>query len=96
MLRDVSALLGPESLRPSVSGGRRRDAGAIRQYNGRNFREVRRVLSDDGALWLNIGDGYARNGGTGVCGSECEGREHREADSKTQLQGVGLLEIERP
>lgn len=32
------------------------------------FREVRRVLADDGTLWLNVGDGYARNGGTGNCG----------------------------
>lgn len=32
------------------------------------FREVRRVLLDNGTLWLNIGDGYARNGGTGNCG----------------------------
>jgi len=32
------------------------------------FREVRRVLRDDGIFWLNIGDGYARNGGTGNCG----------------------------
>jgi len=32
------------------------------------FREVRRVLRDDGTLWLNIGDAYARNGGTGNCG----------------------------
>jgi site-specific DNA-methyltransferase (cytosine-N4-specific) len=32
------------------------------------FREVRRVLRDDGLLWLNVGDGYARNGGTGNCG----------------------------
>ncbi|MCX8092394.1 MAG: site-specific DNA-methyltransferase [Verrucomicrobiae bacterium] len=32
------------------------------------FREVRRVLRKDGTLWLNIGDGYARNGGTGRCG----------------------------
>ena len=32
------------------------------------FREVRRVLRKDGTLWLNVGDGYARNGGTGVCG----------------------------
>jgi len=32
------------------------------------FREVRRVLRKDGTLWLNIGDGYARNGGTGNCG----------------------------
>ena len=29
------------------------------------FREVRRVLRKDGTVWLNIGDGYARNGGTG-------------------------------
>ena len=28
------------------------------------FREVRRVLKDDGTLWLNIGDSYARTGGT--------------------------------
>jgi DNA modification methylase len=27
------------------------------------FREVRRVLRDDGMLWLNLGDSYARNGG---------------------------------
>ncbi|TVS19574.1 MAG: site-specific DNA-methyltransferase [Planctomycetaceae bacterium] len=32
------------------------------------FREVRRVLANDGTLWLNVGDGYARNGGTGSCG----------------------------
>lgn len=29
------------------------------------FREVRRTLKKDGTLWLNVGDGYARNGGTG-------------------------------
>src|SRR3954451_22658645 len=28
------------------------------------FSEVRRVLHDDGTLWLNLGDSYARNGGT--------------------------------
>ncbi len=32
------------------------------------FREVKRVLREDGTLWLNVGDGYARNGGTGNCG----------------------------
>jgi site-specific DNA-methyltransferase (cytosine-N4-specific) len=34
----------------------------------RLFSEVRRVLRDDGTLWLNVGDSYARNGGTGNCG----------------------------
>jgi DNA modification methylase len=29
------------------------------------FREVSRVLRPDGTVWLNVGDGYARNGGTG-------------------------------
>jgi DNA modification methylase len=32
------------------------------------FREVHRVLRNDGTLWLNVGDGYARNGGVGKCG----------------------------
>ena len=32
------------------------------------FHEVRRTMADDGALWLNLGDGYARNGGTGKSG----------------------------
>ncbi|MDE0647215.1 MAG: site-specific DNA-methyltransferase [Cyanobacteria bacterium MAG IRC4_bin_6] len=32
------------------------------------FRGVRRVLRDNGTLWLNVGDGYARNGGTGRSG----------------------------
>lgn len=32
------------------------------------FREVWRVLKKDGTLWLNVGDSYARNGGTGNCG----------------------------
>jgi len=31
------------------------------------FREVRRVLADDGTLWANLGDSYA---GGGFCGSE--------------------------
>ena len=32
------------------------------------FRQVRRALAADGTLWLNVGDGYARNGGTGRSG----------------------------
>ena len=36
------------------------------------FREVRRALSDDGTLWLNVGDGYARNGGTGGHGPNAQ------------------------
>lgn len=32
------------------------------------FRIVREKLRPEGTLWLNVGDGYARNGGTGKCG----------------------------
>lgn len=32
------------------------------------FRGVHRVLHDTGTLWLNVGDGYARNGGIGRSG----------------------------
>ncbi|MCY4612919.1 MAG: site-specific DNA-methyltransferase [Nitrospira sp.] len=38
----------------------------------RIFREVRRALTDDGTFWLNVGDGYARNGGTGNCGPNAQ------------------------
>lgn len=38
----------------------------------RIFQEVRRVLSDDGTFWLNVGDGYARNGGIGTCGPNAQ------------------------
>ena len=39
------------------------------------FREVRRVLRDDGTVWLNLGDSYAGNGGLGVqSGKEFEYR----------------------
>ena len=33
------------------------------------FSEVRRVLSDDGTLWLNLGDSFARNPSKGTTGT---------------------------
>ena len=39
------------------------------------LREVRRVLSDDGTLWLNLGDSYARNPAKG---------QHKPGDSGKQ------------
>lgn len=41
------------------------------------FREVRRVLSDDGTLWLNIGDSYTSGG-----------RTWRQADKKNPARGM--------
>jgi DNA modification methylase len=46
------------------------------------FREVKRVLRDDGTLWLNMGDSYI--GG---------GRGFREEDSSKQATNVGSLSI---
>ncbi len=47
----------------------------------RVFREVHRVLSDDGTLWLNVGDGYARNGGIGKSGPNA-----KVGNTKKQIQ----------
>lgn len=41
------------------------------------FREVRRVLRDDGTLWLNVGDGYTSGG-----------RTWRHADKKNPARGM--------
>lgn len=43
------------------------------------FREVRRVLRDDGTLWVNMGDSYA-NGG----------RTTRDTDDKLPARGIGF------
>lgn len=49
------------------------------------FREVRRVLRDDGTLWLNLGDSYA-----GSWGAQSRGNSASEASSK--LEGSSMLE----
>ena len=64
------------------------------------FREVRRVLTDDGTLWLNLGDSYAS--GKGTCfnpggGESSLGKDRKEAGAhpldrgnKSTLAAVGL------
>ena len=47
------------------------------------FREVRRVLRDDGTLWLNLGDSYA-NGG----------RKTRDSDDKLNHRGMNVRPID--
>ena len=46
------------------------------------FREARRVLADDGTLWLNLGDSYSSkskgSGGTGKSGLMKDGRNERQ------------------
>lgn len=48
------------------------------------FREVRRVLKDDGTLWLNLGDSYA---GSGKGGNPVAGKQASNAGS----QSIGVL-----
>jgi len=59
------------------------------------FREVRRVLRDDGTLWLNLGDSYAGTGGQGPqTGAAMKGRS-RQRDTVTtaaRVRGPGLKE----
>ncbi len=44
------------------------------------FREVRRVLRDDGTVWVNLGDSYASQGGAGQQG------KHGQRNSRTHTQ----------
>ena len=53
------------------------------------FREVRRVLRDDGTLWLNIGDSYW--GGKGSNGSS---KARRTASERRYLQSAGTVMID--
>jgi DNA modification methylase len=39
------------------------------------FREVRRVLRDDGTLWINLGDSYAGSGGAGEWSKRKAGKQ---------------------
>lgn len=51
------------------------------------FREVKRVLRDDGTLWLNIGDSYAGSGK----GSNCDGSVHLSALNSKQGTHKGTI-----
>lgn len=49
------------------------------------FREVRRVLRDDGTLWLNVGDSFARAGGEGGCGPNAQVGNTRSLEQRRML-----------
>ena len=53
------------------------------------FREVRRVLRDDGTVWLNLGDSYAGAGGRGKQAGQMAGRAHGEAARSARYSGDG-------
>ena len=51
------------------------------------FREVRRVLADDGTLWVNIGDSYASRGGQGAQSGNA-GRHGLRSCRRASMDGV--------
>jgi DNA modification methylase len=54
------------------------------------FREVRRVLRDDGTLWLNLGDGYNSNQGKGFDTNQDGGKRKQAAASPKLPRPPGL------
>ena len=55
------------------------------------FREVRRTLTDDGTLWLNIGDSYAAAGGDQVQGTkQTKGSQVGAWNGKTRVPPNGI------
>ena len=62
------------------------------------FREVRRVLADDGTLWLNLGDSYAvngakstgRNGQGGACSSSRLGPAKNGLPNNARIDGATI------
>lgn len=53
------------------------------------FREVRRVLRDDGTLWLSLGDSYASSAGTGHQGKHGD-RCNRTHTQRQLLKAAGI------
>jgi DNA modification methylase len=52
------------------------------------FRDVRRVLRDDGTLWLNLGDSYAYGGRGGNPTEATSGLEGGQATQRDPLYGA--------
>lgn len=59
------------------------------------FREVRRVLRDDGTLWLNLGDSYTGSASTGGTGKETDYTGKRSLPNKREegLKAKDLIGI---
>ena len=51
------------------------------------MREVRRVLRDDGTLWLNLGDAYSREGGA-LRGNNGEGLDGKARNGAKSMKGT--------
>lgn len=58
------------------------------------FREVKRVLKDDGTLWLNLGDSYA--GGNAKCGTEGEKQRTNKGGSWIENDRLATIKNKLP
>ena len=56
------------------------------------FREIRRVLRDDGTIWVNLGDSYAQKGGRQMSDEEYEKRVKRAKLTGCNVGGWGASE----
>lgn len=96
---------GLRSYLPNGHADKRREIGAEKtpdQYIENLvdvFREVRRVLRDDGTLWVVIGDCYARVGGIGAPGKSSRvgntksGEQHRNCAPPAGVKNKDLIGI---
>jgi site-specific DNA-methyltransferase (adenine-specific) len=57
------------------------------------FREVRRVLRDDGTLWLNLGDSYAANRGYQVSQSKHPSHDYGESNATRVPAGLKAKDL---
>ncbi len=58
------------------------------------FREVRRVLRDDGTLWLNLGDSYSAGGRGGGTAKQDSNRGTRALNGKAwKVPGIGPKQL---
>jgi site-specific DNA-methyltransferase (adenine-specific) len=62
------------------------------------FREVHRVLADDGTLWLNLGDSYAGNsaGGWREGSARADGELRQDGNSRRNRNGNGAVDGIKP
>jgi len=58
------------------------------------MREVRRVLRDDGTVWLNLGDSYSGSGAGG--GGNRKGNEHGQHDAMVEVGRPGVTNGLKP
>lgn len=86
LLRHEPAVLRPARHRRPQADWPGRNASAIRRQVVVVFQEVRRLLRDDGTLWLSIGDSYCGSSQVGGTGKETitGGKRNQQATMHSQ------------